>query len=279
MSVVWKNGGACIIQQTSCMKRPAKPEFFDINLFLYTPAFGCILFFSIVWLLLTPVSTFARQADTTFVTRSIAFTRQAALASLKTEWPINTGSQYVEYASIEGEHPYLIPTWSSGSVNYLGDIFNNVSMLLDLRGDRLIIQHPLYNQQIELSPQKVSAFTFQGHVFINIHRDSVSNLPASGYYEVLQNGPVSLLARRQKTIQRSIASRKVVAIVKEVTRYYVMKDRRVLPVSSRKSILSALADRSDLKSELKKNKIRFGSKKERGLSETVRIYNQLITLR
>lgn len=191
----------------------------------------------------------------------------------KTEWPINTGGQYVEYASIEGEHPYFIPAWKPGVVRYLNQTYS-VSVLLDLRGDKLIIQHPLYDVKIELSKEKVSEFSFDAYRFININRDSVRNLPESGYYQLLQTGQVKLVARRQKTIQRSIASQKAVAIVKETSRYYLIRDEVALPVNSRKSLLNTLRDWPELRHALKKNRVRFGSKKEAGLAAAVGIYNQ-----
>ena len=215
----------------------------------------------------------AQPSDTAFVQSALSRARNVGMQVAKPQWPINTGGQYIEYASIEGEHPYFVSTWRPGIVRYLGHDYN-VSLLLDLRGDRLIIQHPLYEVKIELSPEKVSGFSFDTYRFININRDSVKNLPESGYYRLLQQGGATLVCRRQKTIQRSIASQKAVAIVKETNRYYVIRDGIAWAVKSRKSLLNALGDWPDLKPELKKSKVRFGSKKEAGLSAAVGIYNQ-----
>lgn len=230
---------------------------------------------SFLFSLMTTVQGLA-QTDTAFISASISRTRQLYTHIYKTEWPMNSGGQYVEYASIEGEHPYFISSWNSGSVLYLDDTYENISMLLDLRGDRLIIQHALFDAKIELSPEKVKAFTFGGHKFIHIRQDTLSTLPESGYYQVLQSGKVSLIARHQKTIQRSMALGKPVAILKKIDRYYLLKDGVAVPVDSRKSILHALQDQPDLKARIKKSKVKFGANREAGLAETVRIYNQLI---
>lgn len=239
----------------------------------YASQHSIFCFISISCLLLINIQAFAQRPDTAFASASIRQLAKKEIQRTKTEWPINTGGQSVEYASIEGEHPYFIPTWKPGIVRYLNQPYN-VSVLLDLRGDKLIIQHPLYDVKIELSQEKVSEFSFDVYRFININRDSIKNLPESGYYQLLQTGHAKLVARRQKTIQRSIASQKAVAIVKETNRYYVIKDGIALPVKSRKSLLNALSDWPELKQELKKNRVRFGSKKEAGLSAAVGIYNQ-----
>ena len=233
---------------------------------------------SFIFILLSTLEGFTQQPDTTFVSASVSRAKQIYMGAYKAEWPMNSGSQYVEYASIEGEHPYFISSWSLGSVLYQGDVYTNVSMLLDLRGDRLVIQHALFDVKIELSPEKVKAFTLAGHRFIHIRQDTVKTLPESGYFEVLQSGTVSLIARHQKTIQRSMAQGKAVAILKKINRYYVLKDGTAIPVDSKKSILHALNDQPDLKAQIKKNRIRFGANREAGLAGTVRIYNQLVKM-
>lgn len=231
---------------------------------------------SFLFSLMTTVQGLAQQPDTAFVSASVSRANQLYTHAYKAEWPINSGGQYVEYASIEGEHPYFISSWSLGSVLYHGDVYDSVSMILDLRGDKLVIQHALFDVKIELSPEKVKGFTLAGYRFIHIRQDTLSTLPESGYYKVLQSGTVSLLARHQKTIQRSMALGKPVAILKKIDRYYLLKDGIVIPVDSRKSILHALKDQPHLKAEIKKRKLKYGGNREAGLAGTVNIYNQLV---
>jgi hypothetical protein len=226
-------------------------------------------------LLLISVPGFARQPDTAFVTAAISHGRQLYHTRMKGEWPLNSGGQYVEYVSIEGEHPYFIPAWSNGTVQYLDDIYYHVPLLLDLSTDKLVTQHTLFDIAIQLSSEKVKKFTLEGHRFANLRQDSIKTLPESGFYEILQSGNVSLIARRKKSIQRSISAGKVVAILKESNAYYLLKDGETLPVSSRRSLLNALKDQPALRAQLKKNKIRFGANRETGLAASVRIYNEL----
>lgn len=216
----------------------------------------------------------AQPSDTAFVQSALSRARNVGMQVAKPQWPINTGGQYVEYTSIEGEHPYFVSQWVSGTVRYLGTSYG-VMLLLDLRGDRLIIQHPLYDVKIELSPEKVGNFSFLDYRFINVNRDSIKNLPESGYHQVLADGSALLLVRHQKSIQRSIVSQKVVAIVKDTHLYYIIRNGVATPVWSKKSLLKTLDDHGDLKAALKKNKVKFGGARESGLSAAVRIYNRL----
>jgi hypothetical protein len=194
---------------------------------------------------------------------------------MKGEWPLNSGTQYLEYPLTETEHPYFISAWTNGSVQYLDDVYDNVPLLLDLRSDKLVTQHPMIDIKIELSAEKVKNFTVAGHRFVNLRQDSIKTLPESGFYDILQTGNVSLIARRKKTIQRSISSGKEVAILKEVVRYYLIKEGTIVPVNSKKSIMNALRDQSELKKQVKKNRLKFGRNREAGLSGTVRVYNEL----
>ncbi|MBC8032696.1 MAG: hypothetical protein H7Y03_01015 [Chitinophagaceae bacterium] len=226
--------------------------------------------------MLSALAGFSQKPDTAFISASISYSKQLYHTRMKGEWPLNSGGQYIAYASIEGEHPYFIKAWSNGSVQYLDDVYDNVLLLLDLRGDRLIMQHPLYDINIELSPQKVKSFALAGHWFINLRQDSIKTLPESGYYDILQSGTVSVIAKRKKTIKRTLSSGKTVAILKESNLYYLLKDAKTIQVKSGKSILNALGDLPDLKRQLKKNKVKFGQNREAGLAETVRIYNELV---
>lgn len=226
-------------------------------------------------ILFCAITARARQADTTFISASVSYTEALYNTRMKGEWPINSGGQYILYSSIEGEHPYFINAWSSGTVHYLNDVYQNVPLLLDIRSDRLITQHTQFDVKLELSPQKVKSFTLAGHYFVNISQDTIPTLPESGYYEVLRNGSVSLVARRKKTIKLTLTRGKVTAIVKETNLYYVLKEKTALPVKSKKSVFDALRDQPDLKRQLKKNRVKFGGNREAGLAATVQIYNEL----
>src|SRR6187551_1774646 len=61
---------------------------------------------SLLIVVFASLSGFAQQPDTAFVSASISRAKQVYTTALKAEWPMNSGGQYVEYASIEGEHPY-----------------------------------------------------------------------------------------------------------------------------------------------------------------------------
>jgi hypothetical protein len=227
-------------------------------------------------ILLVAITVSAQKSDTAFLSASTAYSKQLYTAATKTEWPLNIGGQYALYASIEGEHPYFVSAWTNGSVQYFGDVYHDVPLLLDIRADKLVTRHTQYDVEIELSLEKVKYFTLGSYQFVNLHQDTIQGLPESGYYQLLQPGKVSLLARRKKIIKRSMSSGKLTAIVNESTRYYIVKDGAAIAVSSRRSLLHALQDRPDLKAQVRKSKLKFGKKREAGLAGIVRIYNELI---
>lgn len=219
---------------------------------------------------------FAQKSDTAFIGASVAYAQGLYITKMKAEWPLNTGSQYLDYAAIEDEHPFFISDdWTEGSIEYMNDVYHNIPLLFDIRSEKLITEHTPSAMKIELGADRVSAFTLGGHRFVRFYKDSLKDLPESGFYDVLQTGKVLLLARRKKNIQQSISSGKIVAITHEINRYYLLKSNTIIPVRSRKSIVDALNDQPDLKRMIRKNNLKFGRARESGLSETVRIYNTL----
>ena len=231
---------------------------------------------SLLVVILSSITCFPQKFDTAFVRESIAHTQKLYNDKMKAEWPLNAGGQYADYAPIEEEHPYFLSDdWMEGSVVYMNDVYHKIPLLFDLRTEKLITEHTPSAMQIELTSDKVRTFTMDGHLFIRFYKDSVKNLPETGFYNVLQTGNVSLLARRKKNIQQSISSGKIVAITHEINRYYVLKLNEVIPVRSKKSIISALNDLPDLKKMVRRSNLAFGKNRETGLSETVRIYNEM----
>jgi hypothetical protein len=196
--------------------------------------------------------------------------------STRGESLLYVGSDYAEYESISGEHPYFKEDdWMTGAINYNGTRYNNVPLQYDLSSQKLITEHITSGKKIQLVAEHVSWFSVDGHYFEYINRVNTKDV-TSGFYEVLANGSVKLLARRGKALQESTVTGKLEARFEESVNYFILKDDVFYPVRGKKSILNALKDkRSMLVAEVKRNRVKFGKDKQQALIKTVELYNEM----
>jgi hypothetical protein len=234
-----------------------------------------------ICLLLIPFTGTAQpaKADTSFLTTSVDYAMRLYARNLKGESPLHNGAQYGEYISLNDEHPYFLgDDWMEGSVVYQDDRFDNIPIQFDISANKVITEHATSGHKIELINEKIAAFTIGDHHFIKIEEKPGDTLQVTpGFYELLAEGPhLTLLARRIKTLQKRVKGNEAIVEFEEINRYYYLKQNVYYNVKGKKSVLQALTDKkSVLKQQLKKNKIRFGNTREKGLIEAAKLYNTL----
>jgi hypothetical protein len=229
----------------------------------------------------TTISGHAQSAksDTAFLRSSMNYAVNLYNQKLKGESPLHNGSQYSEYISLDEEHPFFLSDdWLEGSVIYQGDHYTNIPLQFDISADKVIAEHSTSGRKVQLINKKITEFTIGSHRFIQLENkpgDSLKIPP--GFYELLMESPhLTLVAKRIKTLQKKVVANEATAEFEEVNRFYYLKDRVYYPVKGKKSALHVLADKkSSLKQQLKKNKIRFGSTREKGLLETAKLYTMI----
>ncbi|MGB5237408.1 MAG: hypothetical protein WBM43_02615 [Flavobacteriaceae bacterium] len=95
---------------------------------------------------------------------------------------------------------YKSSAWINGTVKYAGQLFTNVPMRYDVFGDQLLIKlnDQLGGGALLLFKDKVSNFTIDGAVFVNISNISEAS-GRKGFYELLwDKDHMRLLAKHQK---------------------------------------------------------------------------------
>ncbi len=95
---------------------------------------------------------------------------------------------------------YKSSSWLDGSVIYAGQMFTDIPMRYDVFEDQLLIKlkDQLGGGALLLFKDKVSTFTIDGTIFVNVTEISRSS-SNSGFYELLwQNDNMRLLAKHQK---------------------------------------------------------------------------------
>jgi hypothetical protein len=184
------------------------------------------------------------------------------------------GKEYIGYLPMEG-HPFFAdPDLHRGSVLYDGLYFDSVNMQYDLVKDELIIQHFDVFFKIVLISSKVKEFTVLDHHYRRMVKDSVNQLPvATGYYDFLHEGNITLIAKRTKRIDELVTD-KIVRKIVEKNFYYVIRDSVYYPIRNYKSLLSVFKDRSkEIRQDLRRNKLKFRKHREAAIIRAVKIYD------
>jgi hypothetical protein len=199
----------------------------------------------------------ATAIDTAFLSTSKTKIVSLYAASIQQQSRLYNGTDYVMYVSRDEEHPYFsIDDWTFGSITYWGEVYEDVPVMFDLSTDQLITEHNRGNP-IKLIPEKVDGFVISDHTFQRL-RNSGTNKIAEGFYERLYDGASKVYAKHQKVYREDITAREVIPRFEENTRYFILKNGVFNQVKKKGSVLDTFEDhKQEIKSFLKKNRIRF----------------------
>lgn len=189
------------------------------------------------------------------------------------------GKEYYDYRVAFNEgHPYFFtPTWSKGTVNYEGNRYENVSILYNLVTDQVVILNYSRLAKIQLVKERVASFALSGHSFIHIRPDSLlSPVLREGFYDILADGKITLLARRTKNIQ-TYTKQVVETKVFSKDHFYVENNNVYSEIDSKRALLKQVGDkRKEIQQFIKQNKISYRKSRENAMVRIVEYYNQLI---
>lgn len=224
-------------------------------------------------------SLFAQTLNTDSNLYHLAVQNVISLYNKKLEENIHlyNGMEYIE------EHPGVIgsPYWKSsllqpGSIYYDGALYQDVPLAYDIAKEEVVIR----NQQqlsIKLVPEKIEYIILLNQLFIRIESDSINNTGLQpGLYNVINNGPVTVLAKRRKTPLRVLQPTDHYEF-REQDSYFIREDEKYYSIDNKGTLLNALRDKNEeIKKFFKKNKFNFRKDLENAIIKTVDYYNLLI---
>ncbi|WP_092740849.1 hypothetical protein [Hymenobacter psychrophilus] len=220
---------------------------------------------------------------TTYATPAPAAARQVYSAADPISSLLYNGPEYVNYAmryaARVGHQFFLTPDPQPGSALYRAQPFDNLQLQYDVVLDQVVIKQPTSPLTLRLVNEKLDRFTIAGHLFEKLQADTTAGgLAATGYYEVLAEGPVQLLARRAKRQLERIESRVVRAEYVTADRLYAHRDGRYYPLNSKSAVQKLLADREpEVRAYVRQNKLKLNKKRfENDALTLVNYYNQLL---
>lgn len=194
---------------------------------------------------------------------SIASVRARMAAAEATHPQLINGPEYENYAqryyTIVGHQFFLTPEKHAGGVFYNGYYFDNLHLRYDVVRDQVVLPQPTSPLQFRLVNEKVGYFVIDGHHFVRLQPDSLaSRVLGPGYYEVLQDGPVQVLARRAKRIQEQNRDQRVNAAFILTDRLFINKDGQYFAVNKKSAAFRPFADRSrEMQRYVQEQKLRF----------------------
>jgi len=216
---------------------------------MYSKVIGLFFLFFVTW----PVKNIFSQST---VNDSLAIKKGKEYAlnfygnAMEGTHHLYNGREYVAYQPQRDEHPYFImDDWAFGSLTYDGYSFSQIPMLLDIASEQLVISHYYNGAEIILVNEKVKDFEISGHLFININDGD--SLSANGFYELLYNGEIKLVAKHTKQLVRKFVFEREERSFNESTRYFLIRDGRFIQVKNKRSFLNEFDDSKEIKSNVR----------------------------
>jgi hypothetical protein len=192
--------------------------------------------------------------------------------------PVYNGQQYIYFTyKMEGDPYFISGNFSQGWVNYSGRRYDSLPLIYDLARNQLVVLAPDKKSPIVLENDFIDSFSLLEHQFIKLQQDYKQNMNNSGFYDLLYNGRIQLLAKRAKTIDEQIKDNSVVRIFTPKDRFYVHKDSLYYMVSNKKDVLNLFKDKAhDIKKYMRKHHLKFKRKKfEEPMVKVTQFYDQL----
>ncbi|GAB3231374.1 hypothetical protein GCM10027346_17800 [Hymenobacter seoulensis] len=188
--------------------------------------------------------------------------RQHYTQGLGYESGLYTGPEYVNYVKryIVG-HPFLgAGTPQEGTLDYAGFTYLGLPLRYDLVLDQVVLKSPSGGLDMSLVNEKVSRFTIGPHTFIRLaFTDSATAAGMrTGFYELLADGPVRLLALRRKEIQERAATDGMEGHIDQKNKFFINTRGQYYEVSKAKTVVTLFPEKkADLRKYIRSQHLTF----------------------
>jgi len=186
------------------------------------------------------------------------------------------GSEYIQTDSrIKGDPFFGSKEQQPGAIFYDGTLYSPVPVLYDILKDELVIDRYNAHFKIVLIKEKTDYFSFGGHKFIRVDPKADEESPEAGYYDLLFDGKVRVLARYKKKIVESIYLAEGSSFVQE-NAYFLQRGTQYYPVKTKKAALAVFKDkRGEVSRYLRKSGIKFKDDPQNAMVSMAKYYDQI----
>lgn len=199
-------------------------------------------------------------------------------ATIKENLGLYSGSLYVGLSVKTKGFPYFKnERVSIGNILYDDFYYQNVLLLYDIIKDEVIVEDYSKLNLLKLSGEKISQFSFPGHLFVKLSKDtSEYSIPETGFYELLNNGKTKVYVKRKKTMQEVNSNGVIITEIEEKNFYYINIGNGYFPVKSKASILKALKDhKKELTRYMKTFDFKYSANREKMILLLVEEFDKL----
>jgi hypothetical protein len=195
---------------------------------------------------------------------SVASVQKQYTASFADAPYLFNGPEYVDYAMrypVRRGHQFFgVPEKQPGSVYYNGQLFSNLLLAYDVALDQVVVPLPNSPLTFRLVNEKVAYFQVNDHRFVRLVADSASyQVLRTGYYEVLLDSRVQLLAKRTKRLQEQIVQQRIEVDFKPGNRLFINKAGVYYPINKKGDATRLYSDKNkEVREYLKERKLSFG---------------------
>lgn len=220
------------------------------------------------------------RADSAAVAAAVAVATHQYDKQVRAESLLFNGPEYVNRTTAGTiGHPFFERAEPQlGAVTYQGAHFENVPLSYDLVLDQVVLTYPNQAVTIVLVPEKLAAFSLGSHQFVRVVADSATRgvLP-TGFYELLQPGPVRLLAHHSKRTGQTTVQQNLRVRLDQVDRLVVHTAAAASEVTNLKTLVALLpAHQAEVQRYARAQKLRFGAgQREASALSVLRYYYTL----
>lgn len=239
-----------------------------------------------VWIFITvfmhvilPSTIYAQNTDTNLVSNQLKIAGQYYTSKIADQSRLLNGIKYLPYRNQDytGNGYYNTTELQKAYIRYDDVDFYDIPVLYDLHKDLLILRRRDDQGYMSLLNTKLDKFIVSGHTFIKIVADSADKKIKTGFYDLLHDGDVQLLAKRTKGIEIEKSGITIRNVFVSYTKYYLHKENSFYDISGKKDMLKVLKDKKqELEQYIKANNLSFKNEDmEPSMIKLSNYYNQL----
>jgi hypothetical protein len=185
------------------------------------------------------------------------------------------GAEYVSpRQQIDGFPFYGQENQFKGTLYFSGVWYFNLPIHLDLVNDKMLMWSFDGSRLLVMNEEKIERVKLGEAQFVNGGLISNSgSSPKTGFYQLIYDGRIKVLAKRQKVIVQKSSSDRSYAFYKEFIKYFIVVDGKWTEIGSKNSVLNLLSDKGGaLKAYINKEKLNYKKSTEIFLEKVVRYY-------
>jgi len=191
-----------------------------------------------------------------------------------------SGREYIGFKEAAKGHQFLhSDLWQSANIVFDGFLYKDIDTRFDIYEQLVLIKHFDENgRMVSIVPdqKKIKSFTIYDKFYLNMDfLDTVKNSSKVGFLQVIYNGDIKVLAKREKnTVNSSLSN--LYKEFREKERYFILKDNELYKISSKRAFLKVVPEyKKPLKKFARKRRMFFSDNKARFLKDMIEQYEFL----